>query len=104
MSQFVGALSSSASLARSSLMADCSSSRRLRLDRYLGLGDRLLGGRAKYLFFADYIIWCWAWAIACGDDDNRGRIAVINGLSDHFVADGFGQFVDRYILDKNSVA
>lgn len=51
----------------------------------------------KYLFFADYCIWCWAWAIGCGDDDNRGRIVVINGISDHFVADSFAQFVDRYV-------
>jgi len=29
---------------------------------------------------------------------------VINGVSDRFVADSFGQFVDLYILDKNSVA
>jgi hypothetical protein len=59
---------------------------------------------SKYLFFADYMIWCWAWAIACGDGEHRGRVAVINGVSDRFVADSFGQFVDRYILDKNSVA
>jgi hypothetical protein len=34
---------------------------------------------------------------------DRGRIVVINGVSDHFVADSFGQFVDHYILDKNNV-
>jgi hypothetical protein len=53
---------------------------------------------AKYLFFADYAIWCWAWAIACGDDENRGRVVCISGR-DRFVADGFAQFVDRYVDD-----
>lgn len=52
----------------------------------------------KYLFFADYCIWCWAWAIACGDNDNRGRIVAIGG-GDHFIADNFGEFVDRLIAD-----
>ena len=52
---------------------------------------------AKFLFFADYAIWCWAWAIACGGD-NRGRVAVISGR-DRFVADSFAQFVDVYIDD-----
>jgi SMI1 / KNR4 family (SUKH-1) len=55
-----------------------------------------------YLFFADYMIWCWAWAIACGNDENRGRVVVI-GASDNFIADSFGQFVDRYIDDELSV-
>jgi hypothetical protein len=58
--------------------------------------DRVARDAAKYLFFADYMIWCWAWAIACGDNEDRGRIVVVGG-SDNFVADSFGQFVDRYI-------
>jgi SMI1 / KNR4 family (SUKH-1) len=59
---------------------------------------------SKYLFFADYVIWCWAWAIACSDDENRGKVVVVNGVSDKFVADSFSQFVDRYIEDEFSVA
>jgi hypothetical protein len=61
------------------------------------------GDASKYIFFADYCMWCWAWAIACGDDENRGKIAVIGG-SDNFVADSLAQFVDRYINDAQSVA
>jgi SMI1 / KNR4 family (SUKH-1) len=53
-----------------------------------------------YLFFADYSIWCWAWAIACGDDENRGRVAVISG-HDRFVADSFSDFVDLYIINQD---
>jgi hypothetical protein len=49
-------------------------------------------------FFADYLIWCWAWAIVCGDDENRGRVVVISG-HDRFVADSFAQFVDLHISD-----
>lgn len=53
---------------------------------------------AKYLFFADYSIWCWAWAIACGDDENRGRVAAISGR-DRFVADSFAEFVNFFVQD-----
>jgi hypothetical protein len=53
---------------------------------------------AKYLFFADDLIWCWAWAIVCGDDENRGRVVVISG-HDRFVADSFARFVDLHISD-----
>jgi hypothetical protein len=60
--------------------------------------DTIARDAARYLFFADYSIWCWAWAIACGDDANRGRVAVISG-NDVFVADSFAQFVDAYIDD-----
>jgi hypothetical protein len=51
---------------------------------------------ATYLFFADYLIWSSAWAIACGDDENRGRIVSI-GSPDRFVADSFAEFVERYV-------
>jgi hypothetical protein len=56
----------------------------------------------KYLFFADYCIWCWAWAIACGDDENRGRVAIIGG-NGRFVADSFAEFVDRYVEDFRQI-
>lgn len=58
---------------------------------------------AKYLFFADGLIWSWAWAIDCGDDENRGRVAVISG-SDRFVADSFSEFVDRYIEEPGKLS
>jgi hypothetical protein len=57
---------------------------------------------SKYLFFADYCIWCWAWAIACGDDENSGRVVVISGR-DRFVADSFAQFADLYISDPGQL-
>lgn len=56
-----------------------------------------------YLFFADYSIWCWAWAIACGDDENHGRIALIGGLPDRFVAESFDEFVSLYVKDFRKV-
>ena len=56
----------------------------------------------KYIFFADYAIWCWAWAIACGKDENWGRVVVISGR-DRFVADSFSEFVDRYIDDPRQL-
>jgi hypothetical protein len=56
----------------------------------------------SYLFFADYSIWCWAWAICCGDGENRGRVAVISA-GDAFVADSFSDFVTRYLADPMSI-
>lgn len=55
-----------------------------------------------YLFFADYLAWCWAWAIACGDDENRGRVVAISG-HDRFVADSFSDFVDLYIVNQDTL-
>jgi hypothetical protein len=50
-----------------------------------------------YLFFADYCIWCAGWAINCGQGVNRGRIAMIDGVKDSFVADSFSEFVGNYL-------
>jgi len=57
----------------------------------------------KCLLFADYCIWCWAWAITCTDDEDRGKVALIGGAPDRFVADSFSDFVQRYIGDVRSV-
>ena len=58
---------------------------------------------AAYLFFADYLAWCWAWAICCSDGPNRGRVAFIGG-PDGFVADSFSDFVERYRRDPDGTA
>ena len=58
----------------------------------------------KYLFFADYSLWCWAWAISCTEDEDRGKVAMItNGAHDRFVADSFSDFVARYVSDMRLV-
>lgn len=57
-----------------------------------------------YLFFADYMIWCWAWAICCSDSINRGKVAVIGGAPDRFVAASFSDFMVRYARDPDSLA
>lgn len=55
------------------------------------------GGR-KYLIFADYCLWCWAWAISCADDGSRGQVAIIAGNPhDRIVANSFSDFVQRYV-------
>ena len=66
----------------------------------LFLGDQ----SCSYLFFADYSIWCWAWAISCANDGDHGRIVLIAGENlDRFVADNFSDFVSRYVRDVRSV-
>jgi hypothetical protein len=58
----------------------------------------------KYLFFADYSFWCWAWAISCADDETRGKVAMIGGRGyDKLVAESFSDFVQKYIRDVRSV-
>jgi len=65
--------------------------------------SQIAGSQAQYLFFADYCIWCWAWAIACTNDGNRGKVAVIGGAPDRFVADSFSDFVQKYLASPTSV-
>jgi len=68
-------------------------------DEYEGpVGDPVIAAQAStYLVFADYMIWCWAWAICCADGDNRGKVAIIGGSPDRIVADSFSEFVDHYV-------
>lgn len=46
----------------------------------------------SYLFFADYAIWCWAWAICCDDSEDRGKVAIVGGAPDRIVATSFSEF------------
>jgi hypothetical protein len=57
---------------------------------------------AAYLFFADFMIWCMAWAICCQPGVNYGRVVVISG-SDRFAADSFGEFVERYVRNHDDL-
>lgn len=67
------------------------------------LADPAIAREAEtYLFFADYMIWCWAWAICCSDGPNRGKIVLIGG-PDRFVADSFSRFVSLYLERPESV-
>lgn len=52
------------------------------------------GVRDHYLVFADYLVWCHAYAICCSDGPNRGKIALIGGEPDEFIADDFTTFVE----------
>jgi hypothetical protein len=56
----------------------------------------------KTLFFADHLMWCWAWAVCCDDGHNHGRVMVIG--PDRWVADSFAEFVDRYVADDRSLS
>lgn len=58
---------------------------------------------AGFLFFADYVIWSLAWAICCRAGENYGRVAVINGENDRFVANSFVEFIDAYTRDHSEL-
>jgi hypothetical protein len=58
----------------------------------------------RFLFFADFLIWAPAWAIACGDDENSGRVVAVYGAEHHFVADSFAEFVERYVSEPVDLA
>jgi hypothetical protein len=68
------------------------------------VSDPIARNAAKHLFFLDYSIWCWAWAISCADDETRGKVALIGGTSDDYVANSFEEFVDRYTTDWDSIS
>ncbi len=56
-----------------------------------------------YLVFSDYLIWCYAWAICCSDGPNHGRVALIGGLPDAFVADSFCDFLRLELSDAHEI-
>lgn len=53
-----------------------------------------------YLVFADYLDWCYAYAICCSEGPNRGRVALIGVRPDSFVADSFLHFVQLAASDS----
>jgi SMI1 / KNR4 family (SUKH-1) len=57
----------------------------------------------KQLIFADFLVWCYAWAVDCSDGPNRGKVAVVGLGADHYVADSFNEFVDRYMRDDHDL-
>lgn len=56
-----------------------------------------------YLVFCDYLLWCYAWAICCSSGANRGKIALIGGLPDTFVADSFRDFLRLELSDDLAI-
>jgi hypothetical protein len=54
----------------------------------------------QYLVFADFLIWCYAYAICCSDGPNRGRIALIGAQPDRFVAGSFSSFLTLAAQDS----
>ena len=54
----------------------------------------------SYLFFMDFALWCWAYAICCKPGRNFGRVVVIGYQPDIFVADSFSEFVELYVTEK----
>jgi len=56
----------------------------------------------RYLIFADYMIWCYAWAICCSEGPNRGRIILIDDPA-HFVADNFRDFLALTLTDAPDI-
>lgn len=64
---------------------------------------RIAAKAAACLFFADYMQWCWAWAICCAEGEDWGKVAVIGDPPERFVADSFTSFVNAYVEDPMSV-
>lgn len=60
---------------------------------------KVIGDIAKHLFFADYLIWCWAWAICCEPGKNYRRIVYVGG-DNKIIANSFSEFVDIYIKES----
>ena len=59
---------------------------------------------SKYLFFGDFMIWSWAWAICCEEGKDHGKVVCIGGLTtDRIVADSFSEFLAKYVDDPFSV-
>jgi hypothetical protein len=51
--------------------------------------------------FADYMIWSWAYAIDFNSSSsNAGRVILVGGLREQFVASSFHEFVHLYVQDS----
>jgi len=65
--------------------------------------DPAIAAEAKhYLVFADFLLWCYAWAICCSDGEHRGKIALISDR-DQFIADSFAHFVELELNDDRDI-
>ncbi len=62
----------------------------------------LPGNGARYLLFADHLIWCWAWAISCEPGPTYGQVVRVSDTI-RVVADSFTDFVERYVRDWHSI-
>jgi hypothetical protein len=60
--------------------------------------------KTQYLVFADFLVWSWAWAVACTEDEHRGKVALIGGEPDRFVATTFTDFERLYAEDIHAVS
>jgi hypothetical protein len=59
---------------------------------------------SRHLLFLDYMMWSWAWAISCANDATFGRVALIGGPEEVYVAGSFTEFVQRYTTDWMNVS
>lgn len=67
-----------------------------------GLGKTPIPNPDSLLVFADYMFWCFAWAIDCSPGPGYGKILLIDEKP-HIVAESFAAFVARYLEDHDSV-
>lgn len=66
------------------------------------VGEMVPNAGRRYLFFADYLVWCWAWAVCCEPGPDWGVVVVID--RDAVVANSFSDFVAGYIADPDKMA
>jgi hypothetical protein len=57
----------------------------------------------QYIFFADHLIWCGAWAINCGDNEDRGYVYWFSS-GEHLAARSFTEFVQLYTNNFGGVS
>jgi len=67
------------------------------------INEEIESEKHTYLIFSDYLIWCYAWAICCSDGPHRGKVALIGGSPDAFVADSFREFVRLELSDAQEI-
>ncbi|KQM61307.1 MULTISPECIES: SMI1/KNR4 family protein [unclassified Sphingomonas] len=67
-----------------------------------GSDPELPGEGARYLLFADHLMWCWAWAISCEPGATYGHVVRVSDTIGT-VAVSFTDFVERYTTDWQSI-
>lgn len=54
---------------------------------------------AKCFFFADYLVWAWAWAVCCQPGSRYGSIVQVGSEKNCIIANNFSEFVDLYVQE-----
>jgi hypothetical protein len=73
-----------------------------RVSTYDGGRENRFPLAREYVLFADYLSWCWAYAVKVGKP-GRGEVILVGSKEPVLVARGFPEFLERYLVDDGKL-